>query len=67
MDHGPVWATWGAGAFWIFLAVAVAVGAWEKSRKNAEKHETLRRIVEKTGTVDEAKLKELFNQSATPD
>jgi uncharacterized membrane protein len=50
----------GGAAFWIFIAVAVAVSAWEKARRNAEKHETLRRIIEKTGVVDEAKLKELF-------
>ncbi len=63
MDHG----NWGAGIFWLFIAAAVVAGAWEKVRRNAEKHETLRRIIEKTGTVDEAKLKDLFNPAATPD
>jgi hypothetical protein len=58
---------WGAGIFWLFIAAAVVAGAWEKVRKNAEKHETLRRIIEKTGTVDEAKLKELFNPPAGSD
>ena len=57
-DHGN-WDLGGA-AFWIFIAVAVAASSWEKARRNAEKHETLRRIIEKTGVVDEAKLKELF-------
>jgi hypothetical protein len=47
-------------AFWIFIAVVVWASTWEKARRNAEKHETLRRIIEKTGTIDEAKLKELF-------
>lgn len=60
MEHGL-----GAMAFWFFIAAAVMAGAWEKSRRNAEKHETLRRIIEKTGTVDEAKLRELFNSSGS--
>lgn len=47
-------------AFWIFIAVVVAASTWEKARRNAEKHETLRRIIEKTGVIDEARLKELF-------
>jgi hypothetical protein len=51
----------GAAAFWIFIAAAVVMNRWSESRKDAEKHETLRRIFEKTGTVDEARLKELFN------
>lgn len=50
----------GGAAFWIFIAVVVWASTWEKARRNAEKHETLRRIIEKTGTIDEAKLKELF-------
>lgn len=54
---------WGAGVFWLFIAAAVISSAWEKIRRNAERHETLRRIIEKTGTVDETKLKELFNPS----
>ena len=61
MWHGYGGAGWGAGIFWLFIAAAVVAGAWEKVRRNAEKHETLRRIIEKTGTVDEAKLRELFN------
>jgi len=50
----------GALGFWIFIAVIVGVGLWAESRKNAEKHETLRRILEKTGGIDEALLKQLF-------
>jgi hypothetical protein len=53
-------AGWGSLGFWIFVAAIVVGGMWKESRQNAEKHETLRRIVEKTGTVDEAKLKDLF-------
>jgi hypothetical protein len=52
------------GGFWIFIAAVVVGGMWYEARQKAEKHETLRRIVEKTGTIDEAKLKELF--SAAP-
>ncbi len=57
MDTG----VFGALGFWIFLAAIIVAGVWEKSRREAEKHETLRRLVEKTGTIDEAKLKELFS------
>jgi len=50
----------GALGFWIFIAAIIVAGIWQKSRREAEKHETLRRIVEKTGTIDEEKLKDLF-------
>lgn len=61
MTHGT---DWGGAAFWIFIAAVAVAGTWEKIRKNAEKHATLRTIIEKTGTVDEAKIKELFSQPA---
>jgi hypothetical protein len=48
--------------FWIFLAAIIVASIWASARQKAEKHETLRRIVEKTGTIDEAKLKELFKE-----
>jgi hypothetical protein len=51
----------GSGGFWIFIAALVVGGMWSDARKKSDKHETLRMIVEKTGTVDEAKLKELFS------
>ena len=50
----------GAFGFWIFIAALLVGGMWKDSRQQAEKHETLRRIVEKTGEIDEVKLKELF-------
>jgi hypothetical protein len=50
----------GALGFWIFVAVIVVALIWSGARQKAEKHETLRRIVEKTGTIDEEKLNELF-------
>ena len=50
----------GSLGFWIFIAAVIVASIWAKSRKEAEKHETLRRIVEKTGTIDEERLKDLF-------
>jgi hypothetical protein len=50
----------GAAAFWFFIAAVVGISAWEKTRREAQKHETMRRIIEKTGSIDEARLKELF-------
>jgi hypothetical protein len=55
----------GALGFWLFIAAIVVAGIWEKSRREAERHETLRRIVEKTGSLDEAKLKDLFEEKPT--
>jgi hypothetical protein len=55
----------GALGLWIFIAAIVVAGIWRDARQKAEKHETLRRIVEKTGTIDEAKLKELFKEQAS--
>ena len=55
----------GALGFWIFIAAIVVAGIWQSVRQKAEKHETLRRIVEKTGTIDEAKLHELFKEDAS--
>jgi hypothetical protein len=63
MDHGHAWGSWAGAAFWIFIGIAAWASHWEKTRRNAEKHETMRRIIDKTGTVDEARLKELFNSS----
>ena len=48
--------------FWLFIAALIVGGMWKEARLQAEKHETLRRIMEKTGTIDEARLKELFSK-----
>lgn len=48
------------GGFWILIAAVIVGSMWYEARLKAEKHETLRRIVEKTGTIDEARLRELF-------
>jgi hypothetical protein len=63
MDHGHAWGSWAGAGFWIFIGIAAWASHWEKARRNAEKHETMRRIIDKTGTVDEARLKELFNSA----
>jgi hypothetical protein len=47
--------------FWIFVAALVVGAMWSDARKKAERHETLRRILDKTGTIDEARLKHLFS------
>jgi hypothetical protein len=56
----------GAAAFWISTAAVMIAVGWFASRSEAEKHETLRRLIEKTGTVDEEKWKELFNPQSLP-
>jgi hypothetical protein len=56
----------GSGGFWIFIAALVVGGMWSDARKKAEKHETLRTIIDKTGTIDEAKLRALFSDDTAP-
>jgi hypothetical protein len=51
--------------FWIFIAAIIVASIWASARKKAEKHETLRRIVEKTGTIDEALLRGLFKEGSS--
>ena len=55
----------GSAAFWIMVAAIVIAGDWLRARRETLKHETLRRIVERTGQIDEAQLKALF-QPPTP-
>jgi hypothetical protein len=49
--------------FWIFVGSIIVASIWSSVRQKADKHETLRRIVEKTGTIDEAMWKELFKDA----
>jgi hypothetical protein len=51
-------------AFWIAVAAVLIAGGWFKSRNDAEKHATLRTLIEKNGTVDEAQLRALFGPVA---
>jgi hypothetical protein len=64
MDQGNGGVELGGLGIWLFLAALVIASAWKAIRRDAEKHETLRRIVEKTGTVDEAQLRVLFRPAA---
>jgi hypothetical protein len=55
----------GAAAFWISLALFLIAAMFFRWRSEATKHETLRLIVEKTGQVDEARLKSVFEPAPT--
>lgn len=50
----------GAAAFWIALAAVLIAGSWFKARSEALKHDTLLRLAEKAGRIDEDQLKILF-------
>jgi hypothetical protein len=56
----------GAVAFWIALGAVIIAGGYFRSRSEAVKHETLRRIVEKTGQVEEAQFKALYQPPPNP-
>jgi hypothetical protein len=63
--RGKTWINWrsvmqAAAAFWIALAGVIIAGGYFRSLREATKHETLRRIVEKTGHVDENQFNTLF-------
>jgi hypothetical protein len=54
-------------AFWLAVAAVIITAGWFKSKGEAQKHQTFRTIIEKTGTVDEAQLKLLIPpQSPNP-
>jgi hypothetical protein len=55
----------GVVAFWIAVAAVLIAGGWFKSRNDAQKYATLRAIIEKNGTADEAQLRTLFGPIAT--
>jgi len=50
----------GVVAFWIALAAVLIAGGWAKTRMEAQKHETLRKLIETGGAVDEAQIRALF-------
>jgi hypothetical protein len=50
----------GAAAFWISVAAVLIAGGYFSSRKEALKQETLLRLVERTGQLDEQQVKALF-------
>jgi hypothetical protein len=57
----------GVVAFWIAVAAVLIAAGWFKSRGEAQKQETLRKIIEKTGTVEEGLLRQLFPTPAVFD
>ena len=50
----------GAAAFWIALAAVLIAGSFNKVRREQLKQETLLKLIERTGTIDEAQVKLLF-------
>ena len=56
----------GAAAFWIALAAVLIAGSWSKVRREQIKQETLLRLIEKTGQLDEAQVKLLFPPPPPP-
>jgi hypothetical protein len=50
----------GAAAFWISVAAFFIAMGWFKSRADERKQETLLRILEKTGRLDEEQMRLLF-------
>lgn len=50
----------GAAAFWIALAAVLIVGKIHNTRREQLKQETLLRMVERTGQLDEQQVKLLF-------
>lgn len=56
----------GAVAFWLALAAVIIMTGHFRSRSEAQKHETLRRIIERTGQVDDAQLRALFESRRGP-
>ena len=47
-------------AFWGFMAAAVIVGVWDKTKKREAQHETLRRMIASGNPVDERLMKGLM-------
>jgi small-conductance mechanosensitive channel len=56
----------GAAAFWIALAAVLIAGGWHKVRREQIKQETLLRLIEKTGQLDEALVKAMFPPPPPP-
>jgi hypothetical protein len=50
----------GAAAFWIALAAVLIAGNWFRTRREELKQQTLLRLVERTGQLDEQQVKLLF-------
>jgi len=53
-------------AFWLALAAVLIANRWRARHIEAERHETIRRIIEKEPHVDLAKIKELLYPAPPP-
>ena len=53
-------------AFWIALGAVIVAAIWEKTRTEAMRHETLRTLIEKDGTLDVEQVKEVLNPPRPP-
>lgn len=51
----------GVAAFWIALAAVLVAGNWRKKNAEQMRHETVRVLIQKDGTLDPQVLKELLN------
>lgn len=47
-------------AFWGFMAAAVIVGTWDKTKKREAQHETLRRMIASGNAVDQGMMAKLM-------
>jgi len=56
----------GAAAFWVALAAVLISGGYFQFRRERLRQETLLRIVEKTGQLDEQQVKALFPPPPLP-
>ena len=56
----------GAAAFWFSLAAVLIAGGYWKKRSEARKHETLLRLVERTGQLHEQQIKLLLPPPPPP-
>ena len=48
-------------AFWGFIATVVVAGIWSEIRKRESQQETMRRMVESSGTIDQELLDKLLS------
>jgi len=53
-------------AFWIALAAVFIASFWRKKNTEQMKHETVRLLIQKDGTVDPDMVKELLNPTPPP-
>ena len=53
-------------AFWIALAAVIIAGEWHKKMKEQMRHETVRLLIEKGETLDQAQLRELLHPTPPP-